>query len=55
MARERIDPYLVNTLIPAGALIPNYFGIGRSIADNYIGLISGQPTTADYKTTARTR
>ena len=43
------DPYLVNTLIPEGALIPNYFGTGHSSADNYISMISGQPPTADSK------
>lgn len=43
------DPYLVDTLIPQGALVPAYFGVGHSSADNYIGLISGQPPTTDSK------
>jgi hypothetical protein len=43
------DPYLVDTLAPQGALLPNYFGVGHSSADNYIALISGQPPTTDSK------
>jgi hypothetical protein len=43
------NPYLTQTLPSQGILIPNYFGIGHSSADNYIGLISGQPPTADSK------
>ena len=43
------DPYMSQTLPSEGVLIPNYFGIGHSSADNYIGMISGQPPTADSK------
>jgi hypothetical protein len=43
------DPYLVDTLVAQGALLPNYFGVGHSSADNYIALISGQPPTTGSK------
>ena len=43
------NPYLTSTLTSQGVLIPNYFGIGHSSADNYIGMVSGQPPTADSK------
>jgi hypothetical protein len=42
-------PYLTGTLVNQGVLIPNYFGIGHSSADNYIAMVSGQPPTADSK------
>lgn len=48
-AGRTYDPYLAQTLTADGALIPNYFGVGHSSADNYIALISGQPPTADSK------
>src|SRR5947209_20039594 len=43
------NPYLTQTLPSQGALIPNYCGIGHSSADNYIGMVSGQPPTSDSK------
>ncbi len=36
------DPYLASTLPAAGALLPNYYGIGHFSNDNYVALISGQ-------------
>jgi|SRR5947209_8392579 len=42
-------PYLTGTLVNQGVLIPNYFGVGHSSADNYIAMVSGQPPTADSK------
>ena len=48
-AGRAYDPYLSQTLPSEGALIPGYFGVGHSSADNYIALISGQPPTADSK------
>ena len=33
--------YLVDTLVPAGALLRQYFGIGHSSLDNYIAMVSG--------------
>jgi phosphatidylinositol-3-phosphatase len=35
-------PYLANTLVSAGAFVPNYYGIGHASLDNYIAMISGQ-------------
>jgi phosphatidylinositol-3-phosphatase len=42
-------PYTTQTLPEQGALVPNYFGIGHSSADNYIAMVSGQPPTAESK------
>jgi hypothetical protein len=42
-------PYLTQTLPAEGALVPNYFGIGHSSADNYIAMIAGQPPTFQSK------
>ncbi len=33
--------YLADTLVKAGALLPEYYGIGHSSLDNYIAMISG--------------
>jgi phosphatidylinositol-3-phosphatase len=41
------DPYLQKTLVPAGALLTQYFGTGHVSLDNYISLISGQAPTQD--------
>ena len=35
-------PYLADTLVKAGALLRQYYGIGHSSLDNYIAMISGQ-------------
>ena len=45
---QAFTPYL-QALARQGALIPNYFGIGHSSADNYIAMVSGQPPTTDSK------
>ncbi len=42
-------PYLTQTLTSQGALVPNYFGIGHSSADNYIAMVGGQPPTTESK------
>jgi hypothetical protein len=44
-AGREFAPYLTQTLPAEGALVPNYFGIGHSSADNYIAMIGGQPPT----------
>jgi phosphatidylinositol-3-phosphatase len=36
-------PYLSQTLVAAGAYLPNYYAIGHNSADNYIAMVSGQP------------
>jgi phospholipase C len=48
-AGRSFDPYLTGTLTQQGVLMPNYFGVGHSSADNYIAMVSGQPPTADSK------
>jgi len=48
-AGREFAPYLTQTLPAEGALVPNYFGIGHSSADNYIAMIAGQPPTAASK------
>ena len=48
-AGQTSDPYLTGTLVKQGALVPNYFGVGHSSADNYIAMVSGQPPTGDSK------
>jgi phospholipase C len=35
-------PFLAQTLVKQGVMLPNYYGIGHSSLDNYIALISGQ-------------
>jgi hypothetical protein len=40
-------PYLANTLASNGELLTQYYGIGHSSLDNYIGMISGQPPTPE--------
>ena len=44
---SRQDPYLRHTLVPAGALLTQYYGTGHYSLDNYISLMSGQAPTAD--------
>lgn len=39
------DPYLADTLRKAGALLPQYYGIGHYSLDNYIAMISGMAAT----------
>jgi phosphatidylinositol-3-phosphatase len=39
------DPYLSRTLPAKGALLRQYFGTGHQSLDNYISLLSGQPST----------
>jgi hypothetical protein len=39
------DPYLTGTLKPMGALLTQYYGTGHASLDNYISMISGQPST----------
>src|ERR1700761_6028518 len=41
------DPYLQKTLVPAGALLTQYYGTGHVSLDNYISLISGMAPTSD--------
>jgi phosphatidylinositol-3-phosphatase len=41
------DPYLQKTLVPAGALLTQYYGTGHVSLDNYISLVSGQAPTPD--------
>jgi hypothetical protein len=41
------DPYLQKTLVPAGALLTQYYGTGHVSLDNYISLISGMAPTPD--------
>jgi hypothetical protein len=43
------DPYL-KSLVPQGALLTNYYGTGHVSLDNYISLLSGQPSTVDTET-----
>ena len=40
------DPYLSHTLPAKGAMLRQYFGTGHQSLDNYISLISGQPSSA---------
>ncbi|HEX5438846.1 MAG TPA: alkaline phosphatase family protein, partial [Gemmatimonadaceae bacterium] len=35
-------PYLADTLVPQGALLTQYYGIGHFSLDNYLAIISGQ-------------
>jgi len=41
------DPYLRKKLVPMGALLSEYYGIGHVSLDNYIAMISGQAPTPD--------
>lgn len=43
------DPYL-KSLVPKGALLTNYYGTGHVSLDNYIAMMSGQPSTVDTET-----
>src|SRR3954449_2901007 len=42
---QLLAPYLNRTLVPAGQLLTQYYGVGHSSADNYIAMASGQPPT----------
>jgi hypothetical protein len=35
-------PFLADTMVSQGALLPNYYGTGHNSNDNYISMISGQ-------------
>jgi hypothetical protein len=39
------DPYLQKTLVPAGALLTEYYGTGHVSLDNYISMLSGMAPT----------
>jgi hypothetical protein len=39
---KKLAPYLSKTMVGAGALLRNYYGIGHDSLDNYIAEISGQ-------------
>jgi hypothetical protein len=41
------DPYLRGTLVPMGALLTQYFGTGHVSLDNYVSMVSGQPSTLE--------
>ncbi len=41
------DPYLTGTLKPMGAHLTQYYGTGHVSLDNYISMISGQPSAPD--------
>jgi len=41
------DPYLNGTLKPMGAHLTRYYGTGHASLDNYIAMLSGQPSTLD--------
>lgn len=47
-------PYLAGTLLPMGAYIPHYYGIGHHSADNYIAMISGQGPNTDTQNDCQT-
>jgi phosphatidylinositol-3-phosphatase len=40
-------PYLSQTLVKQGALLRQYYGTGHASLDNYVAMISGQPTTPE--------
>jgi phosphatidylinositol-3-phosphatase len=48
-AGQAAAPYMTRTLPSMGGLIPRYYGIGHSSADNYLAMISGQPPTPASK------
>ncbi len=39
------DSYLQGTLVPSGALLTQYYGTGHVSLDNYVAMISGQPSS----------
>jgi len=41
------DPYLQKTLVPMGATLAQYYGVGHLSLENYISVISGQAPTQD--------
>ncbi|WP_368623371.1 alkaline phosphatase family protein [Paraburkholderia sp. BR13444] len=43
------DPYL-KSLATQGAMLTNYYGTGHVSLDNYISMMSGQPSTVDTET-----
>ncbi|MGS0892053.1 alkaline phosphatase family protein [Burkholderia stagnalis] len=43
------DPYL-KSLMPQGTFLSNYYGTGHVSLDNYISMVSGQPSTHDTET-----
>jgi hypothetical protein len=42
---QLLAPYLNRTLVPAGQLLTQYYGVAHSSAANYIAMVSGQPPT----------
>ena len=42
-AGAAVAPYLNQTLVPMGVLIPLYYGTGHASLDNYVSMVSGQP------------
>jgi hypothetical protein len=48
------DPYLQKTLVPAGALLTEYYGTGHVSLDNYISMLSGQPSAPDTQSDCTT-
>lgn len=42
---QLLAPYLNRTLVPAGQLLTQYYGVGHASALNYIAMVSGQPPT----------
>jgi hypothetical protein len=43
------DPYL-KSLMPQGTYLANYYGTGHVSLDNYVSMVSGQPSTHDTET-----
>jgi hypothetical protein len=43
------DPYL-KSLMPQGTYLANYYGTGHVSLDNYVSMVSGQPSTRDTET-----
>lgn len=43
------DPYL-KSLMPQGTFLANYYGTGHVSLDNYVSMVSGQPSTHDTET-----
>uniref|UniRef100_A0A071M568 Phosphoesterase n=1 Tax=Burkholderia cenocepacia TaxID=95486 RepID=A0A071M568_9BURK len=48
-ATSHLDPYL-KSLMPTGTYLANYYGTGHVSLDNYVAMMSGQPSTADTET-----
>ncbi|PRC92488.1 alkaline phosphatase family protein [Solimicrobium silvestre] len=44
------DTYLQGTLVPMGALLTQYYGTGHVSLDNYVSMISGQPSSLATQT-----